>query len=540
MNNSKQSFLDPKTLVAVLLVGASWLGWQSYMRSKYPHVFEKKAETAAGLPAELKAAPEVEKTPVSSQTEERPQEKKQGGVLRPPESFVEYSGEQMSFRISSRGMGFKNIQLNQFRDRAGKVKSMGFIDGEWAPFATGELGQAEPYDFEVKRIGENEFHGVAQIGTHRIIKTVSVEPATYSTRTRLEIENPAEDFKGFHTELLETVTLEKAKSFLLPALDHEEFYVVSDGTSHRTHISHDENTKGSEANSQIATIGSQYFVQGLINRASVLPTVNYHSAIANSSGRLSVDYPILNRGASFAIEYITYVGPKSLHLLKSIDPEFAGVINFGIFGFIGTYILKLMVLFHDWVGNWGVSIILLTLLVRLIVLPFNVMSYKSMKAMQTIQPHLKELREKHKDDSQRLSVETMALMRTHKVNPLGGCLPVFLQLPIFWALYQVLGQSIELYQAPFVLWITDLSLKDPYYVLPVLMGVTLFFQQKMTPNTMEPAQRKILMFMPILFSFFMISLPSGLTLYIFISGLFGVTQQYYFMRDRHAVALAHN
>jgi YidC/Oxa1 family membrane protein insertase len=132
----------------------------------------------------------------------------------------------------------------------------------------------------------------------------------------------------------------------------------------------------------------------------------------------------------------------------------------------------------------------------------------------------------------------MNLMRAHKVNPLGGCLPVLLQLPVFWALYQVLGQSIELYRAPFILWIHDLSLKDPYYVLPVLMGITLFFQQRVTPNTMDPAQRKVLMFMPLLFSVFMISLPSGLTLYIFVSGLFGVTQQLYFMRDRKMSALA--
>jgi len=168
--------------------------------------------------------------------------------------------------------------------------------------------------------------------------------------------------------------------------------------------------------------------------------------------------------------------------------------------------------------------------VRLLVLPFNMMSYKSMKVMQVLQPQMKAIREKYKDDQQRMNQEIMGLMKTHKANPLGGCLPMLLQFPIFIALYQVLGHSIELYQAPFAFWIHDLSAKDPYYVLPVLMGITLFVQQKVTPNTMDPAQAKVLAFMPLLFSFFMLSLPSGLTLYMFVNGLAGVAQQMYFLK----------
>ena len=132
----------------------------------------------------------------------------------------------------------------------------------------------------------------------------------------------------------------------------------------------------------------------------------------------------------------------------------------------------------------------------------------------------------------------MLLMKQEKVNPLGGCLPMFLQMPVFFALYQVLGQSIELYQAPFFGWISDLSLKDPFYVLPVLMGVTLWIQHKVTPTTMDPAQAKVMQFMPIIFSVMMVSLPSGLTLYTFVSTLFGVLQQQFFMRDKHVLSKA--
>lgn len=153
--------------------------------------------------------------------------------------------------------------------------------------------------------------------------------------------------------------------------------------------------------------------------------------------------------------------------------------------------------------------------------------------MQKIQPEIARLKEVYKGNTQALNVEMMKLMRENKVNPMGGCLPLLLQLPVFWALYQVLQNSIELYRAPFFGWITDLSMKDPYYVLPVLMGLSMFVQQKITPSTMDPAQARVMMIMPIMFSFLMFGLPSGLTLYIFVSTLFGIIQQMIMMRDKN-------
>jgi YidC/Oxa1 family membrane protein insertase len=226
-----------------------------------------------------------------------------------------------------------------------------------------------------------------------------------------------------------------------------------------------------------------------------------------------------------------YSGPKSLTDLQKVDAALVDVVNFGFFASIGKIRLVVLKWFHGYVGNWGFSIILLTILVRFLVLPFNITSYKSMKKMQKIQPMLQSIRERYKSDPTAMNRETMALMKEQKVNPLGGCLPMLLQMPVFFALYQVLGQSIELYQAPFILWIHDLSIKDPFFVLPVLMGITMFIQQKITPTTMDPAQAKILQWMPIIFSVFTLSLPAGLTPYIFVSTLFGVLQQQVFMRD---------
>jgi YidC/Oxa1 family membrane protein insertase len=219
-----------------------------------------------------------------------------------------------------------------------------------------------------------------------------------------------------------------------------------------------------------------------------------------------------------------------------VDEELVPIVDFGFFGFIARYVLSMLKVFYSMCGNWAIAIILLTILVRLLVLPFNIISYRSMKTMQLLQPQMAKIKERYKDDQRRANEEVMGLFRKHKVNPAGGCLPMLIQLPIFWALYQVLGHSIELYQQPFPydFWVHDLSMKDPFYILPILMGFTMFAQQLITPNpSMDPNQAKVMKFMPLIFSFFMLSLPSALTLYIWISSLFAVIQQTYFMKSHN-------
>jgi YidC/Oxa1 family membrane protein insertase len=152
--------------------------------------------------------------------------------------------------------------------------------------------------------------------------------------------------------------------------------------------------------------------------------------------------------------------------------------------------------------------------------------------LKRVQPLIQSLREKHKDDPMRLNTEMMAVMKQNGANPIGGCLPMVLQIPVFFALYRVIGSSIELYSSPFILWITDLSAHDRFYVLPVSMAVLMFIQQKITPSTMDPTQAKIMAFLPLVFSLFMLQLPSGLCLYMVVSTLFGITQQYLIMRDK--------
>ncbi len=243
--------------------------------------------------------------------------------------------------------------------------------------------------------------------------------------------------------------------------------------------------------------------------------------------RASMVYPITPGSKQFRISTRAYFGPKDLSLLKQVDPKLDHIVDFGWFTFIAYPILRTLKWLNSFVHNYGVSIILLTLLLKVITYPLQYKSMKSMKDVAKVQPMMQKLKEKYKDDTAAYNREVLTLMKTHNYNPLMGCLPMFIQIPIFIALYQVLRSSIELYQAPFAFWIHDLSVKDPFYITPVVLTVTMFLQQTFTPTSagMDPAQAKMLKFMPLVFGFMMINLASGLTLYMLISTVTGIIQQ---------------
>lgn len=217
---------------------------------------------------------------------------------------------------------------------------------------------------------------------------------------------------------------------------------------------------------------------------------------------------------------------KSYDELNKLGKNLHLSVDFGVFGVIAVPILKGLQFFYKYIPNYGLAIILITLLIRTLLFPLQYKSFKSMKKMQKLQPELAKVKEKYGDDPQRMQKETMELFKRNGANPMGGCLPLILQMPVFFAFYQVLFNSVELLGAPFMLWITDLSVKDPYYVLPVLMGAAMFGQTKLNPSTTaDPTQQKMMMFMPLIFTFFMKDLPAGLNLYIFVSTIFGIAQQ---------------
>lgn len=241
-------------------------------------------------------------------------------------------------------------------------------------------------------------------------------------------------------------------------------------------------------------------------------------------------------------QFTLYLGPRELSLLKELGKQLDLAINFGFFDIVARPMLSALRFFNKYVKNYGVSIIIITILIKILFWPLTHKSYKSMKEMQKLKPLMDKIREKYKHDKQQMNKEVMALYRTYKVNPMGGCLPMVIQIPVFIALYNLFGKSIELRHAPFMLWINDLSAPDrlfnlpfeipfmsPPYGIPVLtllMGATMFITQKMTPMPGDPTQAKVMMFLPLFFTFLFINFPSGLVLYWLVNNILQIGQQY--------------
>lgn len=226
-----------------------------------------------------------------------------------------------------------------------------------------------------------------------------------------------------------------------------------------------------------------------------------------------------------------YTGPKDQHQLDQVAPHLALTVDYGFLWWLAVPLFDVLTWLHDWVGNWGLAIILLTVMVKIVLYPLFNLSYKSMAKLRKVAPELKLLQERYADDRQKLSQEMMKLYQKEGANPLGGCLPMLLPMPVFLALYWVLWESVELRQAPFFLWVQDLSAMDPYFVLPLLMGGTMYLQQTMAPAMGDPMQQRMMKLMPVIFTGMFLFFPAGLVLYWLVNNVLSVTQQWYVTRN---------
>jgi YidC/Oxa1 family membrane protein insertase len=227
------------------------------------------------------------------------------------------------------------------------------------------------------------------------------------------------------------------------------------------------------------------------------------------------------------IPYQIYLGPKDENKLKALGVGAEKLVDFGFFTVVAKPLLWFLRLTHHVTKNFGIDIIILSILIKIIFLPLTQISFKSMKEMQKVQPEMARLKETHKNDKARLQQETMLLYKRRKINPMSGCLPMLIQIPVFIALYNALQYTIEMRHAPFFLWIKDLAAKDPIYITPLIMGATMVIQQKMTPSAADPAQAKMFMLMPVMFTFLFLNFPSGLVIYWLINNVLSIAHQYY-------------
>lgn len=378
-----------------------------------------------------------------------------------------------------------------------------------------------------------------QSSTLRVRKQYTFE-ADYALRVTVAVENrgaaPLQSRLGLAWEATYAEPPPRAWwSFLQQPDDHWAPVVLHDGAvTHFTNPTTLHTAQHAAGNIPWTATATRYFAAAVVPVEQstqmewtaverVAPTPHHWLHRLTVAGAPLVFVP----GTTQTQQFIVFVGPKKPALLRPIGHDLERLVDYGWFGFVARPMLTLLNFFYGLAHNYGVAIILLTVFVKLLLHPINKSSMASMKKMQQVQPRLAALREKFKGDPTRLNAEMMQLFRAEKINPAGGCLPMLLQLPIYFALYKVLWNSVELYRAPFFGFYRDLSAPDPYFISPILMGVAFWLQQKLTPNpSADPAQAKMMQIMSLVFTAFMLFLPSGLVLYILINTAVSVFQQW--------------
>lgn len=374
----------------------------------------------------------------------------------------------------------------------------------------------------------------------RVEKTYTFDPTGYGVGftvvvTNLTGQNSAGDMS---VSLFDYIDVTKKSWSIFGSYDYPSNYMVYVDKSLKKDIAKDVKADKPEKIPGTATwlgFDTKYFMTALVTESLTGAQVEItRLSDALASGTVTMDDVSFPAGAPVKKEMIMYLGPKLAETMDRVGYSLSSAIDYGFFGFLSIPLVWLLTFFFSVFKNYGVAIILLTVVVRIVLYPFTYKSMKSMKEMQKMQPLMVELREKYKNDKEKLNQEVMRLYQTHKINPLGGCLPLLLQLPVFIALYKALYVAIELRHSPFLFWIKDLSEMDPYYVTPIIMGASYFVQQKLTPSTMDPTQQKIMLMMPVIFTVIFLNLPAGLVLYFFVSNLLSIAQQLYmnkFVKD---------
>lgn len=328
----------------------------------------------------------------------------------------------------------------------------------------------------------------------------------------------------------------------------------STGKYDPTRLAWDANQSFKEETSESTLTETGIIEQGLFNWAGVMSNyfmnvtapvdpdnLTLKGRVQGGVWRLALERPdvlVPGSGAEVPVGVNWWFGPKDRELLAAAPDHLDQAVNFGMFSIIARPLLTILSFFHSYVGNWGIAIIMLTFCIRVVFWPLSQKSFKSMEQMKKLQPMMKKLREKYKDDKEALNREMMQLYKTYKVNPAGGCLPILVQIPVFIGLYQALLNSIQLRHASFIphlpftdiTWLADLSAADPFYITPLLMGASMFLQQRLTPAAGDPTQQKVMMFMPVIFTVMFLNFPAGLVIYWLCNNLLSIGQQWWMLR----------
>jgi YidC/Oxa1 family membrane protein insertase len=462
-----------------------------------------------------------------------------GYITSGADEFVDFENDFYTIQFNKRGGVISSVELSQYRqenspeadkvsllDREHEISSLYILSG--SGFG---LNGNEVYEVTQRSVNnQDEVIFEARLDNDiRISKVFRFLPDSYLVNVQVDLVNES------GTTLQDGVQIALNnfwdESFADNRFDYIGFTSYVDGELREDEVK--EITSASKTYTQeVSWSGytTKYFLSALVDTNGVFDAVSLERDGKRISNIAHISDLSIGADSKVSFSFDVYLGPKDVDYLSTAGENLTEVVDFGFFSFLSKPLHLCLNFFYDYVHNYGVAIIILTLIIKLLFWPLTQKSYASMKAMQTLQPEMKKLREKYRGDKEGLNRSMMELYKKHRVNPLGGCLPMLVQIPVFIALYKVLLSTIELRHAPFALWITDLSVKDPYYITPVIMGITMFIQQKMTPSTMDPLQAKMMLAMPVVFTFIFLNFPSGLVLYWLVNNILTIFQQYLIYR----------
>lgn len=536
--------MDKRTILAIVLSGVILIGYYGFLYK--PPAPNPNAPAGTETSQTEDTGPESSPSTQASATEPETIPESPDGLPPPPVQDTEIKTPLVQAQMISIG-GFPNRWwLQKFFQKADdQGDHIDLLQGSEANPAMGLLlfpGKSAyfpPYKLEQNLADSVQYTG--KVGALSLEQSLKVGDPAYSVDVSLRLKNSGTESlniaPGIRLGVPQVPGAEEKSGGFLNRRKTSPLItpLYRMGTSVKREKKYDKLGVHQEQVGDISWVGleDQYFLRAILARS-----VNeQNKTVFGKKGSYvytDFQYPtqILAPGAEREFQFTLYLGPKDPTYLKPFaGTDLQAAIDYGFFGIVARPLLWLMKFFHSFLRNWGLAIILLTVVIKLALHPLTKKSMASMKGMQELQPQLKAMREKYKDDRERLNQETIALFKRHKVNPAGGCLPMLLQMPIYIALYKVLYNATELYHAPFFAFYRDLSAPDPYYILPILTGITMLIQQRITPSTGDPTQAKMMMIMPLMFGVFMLFLPLGLVLYIFVNALMTVIQQYMHQKD---------
>lgn len=534
--------MDTKRLILFVIFSFSILMlWDAWQREHTPPPEAVTAEAASD-----NSVPHAEKLPGTRTAADMP---KESGFRLQTADRIQVETDVYKAVIDTTGGDLRRLELLKHRADNSTTENFVLLDDRAAPMVyvaqSGLIGQGLPNHKTVFSAEATTYQLAAGSNTLdvrltatgadgvKVDKIYTFHRDSYVIDLRYEIHNESSnpiDPTVYYQVVHDTES--NQGSHMMPTFTGGAYFTQADKFKKLSFKDMGKNDLSKTTNDGWVGLLQHYFVSAWIPKEGVTRQF-YSKKLADNIYSIGTksDIGVIAPGATANVEARYYAGPQNQEVMKQVAPGLEYTVDYGWLTIIASPLFWILSKIESVVHNWGVAIILLTVMIKLAFYPLSAASYRSMAHMRELAPRLQRLKEQYGDDRQKMQVAMMELYKTEKINPMGGCLPILVQIPVFISLYWVLLGSVEMRHAPFMLWIHDLSAIDPYYVLPILMGATMIIQTRLNPTPADPVQAKVMMIMPIVFSVFFFFFPAGLVLYWLVNNILSIAQQWHINRS---------